>query len=56
MGIQMGKTSKLGWLIGFIKHAICADSLYFLPAVTLNFQNPRFPSAYTKTLFKGMLE
>jgi hypothetical protein len=28
-GIQMGEMSKLGWLIGFVKHAICADSLYF---------------------------
>jgi hypothetical protein len=29
-GIQMGKMSKLGWLIGLIKHAVCADSMYFL--------------------------
>jgi hypothetical protein len=29
-GIQIGEISKLGWLIGLVKHAICADSLYFL--------------------------
>jgi hypothetical protein len=29
-GIQIGEMSKLGWLIGLVKHAICADSLYFL--------------------------
>jgi hypothetical protein len=25
-GIQIGEMSKLGWLIGLVKHAICADS------------------------------
>jgi hypothetical protein len=25
----MGEMSKLGWLIGLVKHAIYADSLYF---------------------------
>jgi hypothetical protein len=29
-GIQMGEVSKLGWQIGLFKHAIWADSLYFL--------------------------
>jgi hypothetical protein len=29
-GIQMGGMSKQGWLIGLIKHAIWADSLYFV--------------------------
>jgi hypothetical protein len=29
-GIQMGEMSKLGWLIELVKHAIWADSLYFL--------------------------
>jgi hypothetical protein len=29
-GIQMGETSKLGWLVGLVKHAIWADSLHFL--------------------------
>jgi hypothetical protein len=29
-GIQMGEMSKLGWLIGLVKHAIWADSFYFL--------------------------
>jgi hypothetical protein len=26
----MGEMSKLGWLIGLVKHAIWTDSLYFL--------------------------
>jgi hypothetical protein len=26
-GVQMGEMSKLGLLIGMVKHAICADSL-----------------------------
>jgi hypothetical protein len=29
-GIQMGGISKLGWLIELVKHAIWADSLYYL--------------------------
>jgi hypothetical protein len=29
-GIQMGGMSRLGWLIGLVKHAIWADSLYFV--------------------------
>jgi hypothetical protein len=29
-GIQIGELSKLGWLNGLVKHAIWADSLYFL--------------------------
>jgi hypothetical protein len=29
-GIHMGETSKLGWLIGLVKHSICFDSIYFL--------------------------
>jgi hypothetical protein len=29
-GIQMREMSKLGWLIGFVEHAIWTDSLYFL--------------------------
>jgi hypothetical protein len=32
-GIQMGEMSKMGWLIGLVKHAICADSLYLLCSV-----------------------
>jgi hypothetical protein len=35
-GIQMGEMSKLGWLIGLVKHAICADSLYFLYLLLLS--------------------
>jgi hypothetical protein len=29
-GIQMGELSNLGWLIGLVKYAIWANSLYFL--------------------------
>jgi hypothetical protein len=29
-GIQRGEISKLGWLMGFVEHAIWADSLYSL--------------------------
>jgi Na+/H+-translocating membrane pyrophosphatase len=29
-GIQIGEMSKLGWLIGLVKHVIWADYLYFL--------------------------
>jgi hypothetical protein len=29
-GIQIGEMSKLGWLIGLVKHAIWVNSLYFL--------------------------
>jgi len=25
----LGAVSKLGWLLGFVKHAMCADSLAF---------------------------
>jgi hypothetical protein len=25
----VGAISKLGWLLGFVKHAMCADSLAF---------------------------
>ena len=28
-GIHVGAISKLGWLLGFVKHAMCADSLAF---------------------------
>jgi hypothetical protein len=35
-GIQVGEMSKLGWLIGLIKHAIWADSLYFLYLLLLS--------------------
>jgi hypothetical protein len=34
-GLQMGEPSKLGWLIGLVKHAIWADSLYFLHMLLL---------------------
>jgi hypothetical protein len=35
-GIQIGELSKLGWLIGLVKHAIWADSLYFLYLLLLS--------------------
>jgi hypothetical protein len=35
-GIQIGEMSKLGWLIGLTKHAIWADSLYFLYLLLLS--------------------
>jgi hypothetical protein len=35
-GIQMGEISKLGWLMGFVEHAIWADSLYFLNLLLLS--------------------
>jgi hypothetical protein len=35
-GIQMGEISRLGWLIGLVKHAIWVDSLYFLYLMLLS--------------------
>jgi hypothetical protein len=35
-GIKMGEMSKLGWLIGLVKHAMWADSLYFLYLLLLS--------------------
>jgi hypothetical protein len=54
-GIQIGEMSKLGWLIGLVKHAIWADSLFSIPAVTFNFQTLIIIPAYFMTLFIGML-
>jgi hypothetical protein len=34
--IQMGEMATLGCLIGLVKHAICADSLYFLYLLLLS--------------------
>jgi hypothetical protein len=52
----MGEMSKLDWLIGFVKHALWAGSLYFLKLLLLfNFQNPSFIPAYPMALFTGML-
>jgi hypothetical protein len=28
-GIKMGELSRLVWLMGFVKHALWVDSLYF---------------------------
>jgi hypothetical protein len=36
-GIRIGEMSKLGWQIGLVKHAIWADSLFFL--YLLEFRN-----------------
>jgi hypothetical protein len=35
-GNQREEMSKLGWLIGLVKHAIWADSLYFLCLLLLS--------------------
>jgi hypothetical protein len=35
-GIQMGEMSRLGWLIGLIKRAIWANSLYILYLLLLS--------------------
>jgi hypothetical protein len=43
-GIQMGEMSKLGWLIGLVKHVIWADSLYFLHLLLLSI-NKILPSS-----------
>jgi hypothetical protein len=32
----MGEKSKLGWMIRLVKHAIWADSLYFLYPLSLS--------------------
>jgi hypothetical protein len=51
-GIQIGEMSKLGWLIGLVKHAICTDSLYFLHLLLPSISNiPAYPMA----LFVRML-
>jgi hypothetical protein len=43
-GIQIGEMSKLGWLIGLVKHAIWANSLYFLYLLILKIECNRFYS------------
>jgi hypothetical protein len=45
-GIQIGEVYILGWLFVLVKHAIWADSLYFLSAVTFDFQNPNIIPTY----------
>jgi hypothetical protein len=55
-GLHKGEISKLGWLIGFVKHAMWADSFYFLYLLSLSIsQNPSFVPAYPVTFFIGML-
>jgi hypothetical protein len=34
--IQMGEISKLGWLTGLVRHAMWADSVYFLYLLLLS--------------------
>jgi hypothetical protein len=55
-GIQMGDMSKLGLLIGLVKHSILARFVIFpVPAITFNFQNPSVIPAYPMTPFIGMM-
>jgi hypothetical protein len=43
--------SKLGWLIGLVKHALWADSLHFpVPAVSFSFYNPGLIPVYSMTI------
>jgi hypothetical protein len=48
--IQRGEISKLGWLMGSVKHTIWAT-----PALTFTFQNPSSSLPYITTLLVGML-
>jgi hypothetical protein len=52
--MQIGEMSKLGWLIGLVKHAIWADSLYFLYLLLLSISKI-LVSSYPMTLFMGIL-
>jgi hypothetical protein len=54
-GIQMGEMSKLGWLIGLVKHVIWADSLDFVYLLLLSIskflaspQPTLWPSSYAR--------
>jgi hypothetical protein len=35
-GIRMGEMSKLGWLIGLVKHTVWANSFHFLYLLLLS--------------------
>jgi hypothetical protein len=48
--IQIEEMSRLGWLVGFVKHIV-----FPIPAVTFNFQNPSFIPTSPVTVFIGML-
>jgi hypothetical protein len=50
-GIQMGEMSKLGWLIGFLKHTIWADSLHFHPSFSLSFRSVHASSQFLLHIF-----
>jgi hypothetical protein len=49
----MGEISKLGWMIGLVKHAKWADSLYFPYLLLISIS--RIIPAYSMTLFIGIL-
>jgi hypothetical protein len=51
MRIQMGERSKLGWLIRLVKHAIWADSLYFLYLLLLSIPTLLVPHSYRSACF-----
>jgi hypothetical protein len=51
-GVQMGGMSKQVWLICLVKHAIWANTLYFLHLLLLPI--PKIP-AYPMALFIGIL-
>jgi hypothetical protein len=52
----MGEMSKLGWLIGLVKHARRVSSFYFLYLLLLSITiNPNSIPAYPVALFIGML-
>jgi hypothetical protein len=54
--IQMGEVSNLGWLMGFVKHIIWADFLYFLYQLLLSIsRNPDSIPDEPMTLPVGML-
>jgi hypothetical protein len=52
-GLQIGEKSKLGWLIGLFKHAIWADSLYFLYLLLLSISKILASSQLILALSKG---
>jgi hypothetical protein len=47
-GDQIGENSRLGWLIEFPAHAICAASLYFLMVQSLSTPKIPIPSQFTE--------
>jgi hypothetical protein len=55
MGILIGETTKLGWLIGLVKLAIWADSLYFIYLLLLSISKGQASSQYSMTNWVGCL-